>query len=171
MEYYRSPGYYPGYASYNSKDPGNNTGLFLVIIVIVVIILFGMWWANRKTYRAYYNVDNPVINQIRQNFAKLKPEYGNVPIREGDSSYTEGKKFITLCLRDPATGKYYDMNTIMYVALHELAHLVSESYGSPGNEHNDEFKKNFQVILDRAERLGFYNPNIPMPKTYCGIDH
>lgn len=118
--------------------------------------------------KLYYSDNNPLLNQVRNNFALIKPEYANIPLREGNAAYTENKTSITLCLKNPQTNQYYDMNTIMYVALHELAHMVSKSRGK-GNEHNDEFKGNFTVLLEKGKNLGFYNPSMPMPSTYCGV--
>jgi hypothetical protein len=134
-----------------------NTVVFLVI-GLVVIAAFAL------TPRSYYSHDHPILNQVRDNFAKLNPEYYNIPLREGDSAYTENKAVITLCLKNPETGGYYDMNTIMYVALHELGHIVSKTHG-----HNDEFKKNFATLLRQAARKGIYDPRKPIPTTYCGV--
>jgi len=94
----------------------------------------------------------------------LHPDYAKIPLREGNSAYTENKRTITLCLKDPETKKYYDMNTIMYVALHELGHIVSVTHG-----HNDEFKKNFSLLLRDAARKGIYDPRKEIPHTYCGV--
>jgi hypothetical protein len=85
-------------------------------------------------------------------------------LREGGSAYTENKTVITLCLKNPENGYYYNSNTIMYVALHELAHIISKTQG-----HNDEFNNNFAMLLKQAETRGIYNPRIPIPTTYCGI--
>ena len=85
-------------------------------------------------------------------------------MREGDSAYTENKAVITLCLKNPENGLYYDMNTIMYVAIHELSHMVTKTHG-----HNKEFKNHFSTLLKRAAQLGIYNPRKPIPETYCGV--
>ena len=112
----------------------------------------------------YYSHDHPILNHIRDNFTQLDPEYAKIPLREGNSAYTENKTVITLCIKNPETGRYYDINTIMYVALHELAHIVSKTHG-----HNDEFKRNFSTLLRQAARKGIYDPRKPIPTTYCGI--
>lgn len=134
--------------------------VFVVLLVCVgLILLFSSW-----RQRSYYSSDHPILNKVKENFSVLNPEYGKIPLREGDSSYTENKAYITLCIRDPKTKGYYDMNTIMYVALHELAHVVSKTHG-----HNDEFKKNFATLLRQAARQGIYDPRKSIPTTYCGI--
>jgi predicted metal-dependent hydrolase len=52
----------------------------------------------------------------------------------------------------------------MYVALHELAHVISKSHG-----HNNEFKKNFAILLRDASRKKIYDPRKNIPTTYCGV--
>jgi hypothetical protein len=58
-----------------------------------------------------------------------------------------------------------DENTVMFVILHEMAHLMTESIG-----HLPEFWSNFRRILGDAVRVGIYRPvnyaHTPMP--YCG---
>lgn len=142
----------------------DNTVVFVAAFTMFILIVYSM-----KESR---NSNDPIILKVRQNFTSLDPKYGGIPIVEDGSSYTERKNKIALCIRDKK-GKYYDMNTIMYVALHELAHVVTsyrDEKGKARPEHGPEFKKNFSHLLNKAQRLGFYNPNIPMPTDYCGID-
>ena len=40
----------------------------------------------------------------------------------------------------------------MFVAIHELAHIMSKTYG-----HNDEFRENFIFLLDNASKCGIYD--------------
>ena len=107
----------------------------------------------------------PLLQLVRSNFTKLNPLYANIPLYSGTSSYTDNKTVITLCLADPDTGASYDTNTLMYVALHELAHVVSTNIG-----HGKEFRKNFAALLEQAEALGFYNSKKPISTTYCGVN-
>lgn len=135
-----------------------NTVVIILVVFLVIIAVFAL------APRSYYSHNHPILNQVRSNFSKLNPEYAKIPLREGNSAYTENKAVITLCIRNPDTGGYYDMNTIMYVALHELSHIVSKTHG-----HNDEFKTNFSIILRQAARKGIYDPRKPIPTTYCGV--
>lgn len=135
-----------------------NTVIIILVVFLVIVAAFAM------TPRSYYSHDHPILNQVRDNFSKLNSDYAKIPLREGDSAYTENKAVITLCLKNPESGGYYDMNTIMYVALHELGHIVSKTHG-----HNDEFKSNFSTLLRQAARKGIYDPRRSIPTTYCGI--
>ena len=69
-----------------------------------------------------------------------------------------------LCGSTP-TGNTEDANTMRFVVLHELAHMMSESYG-----HNDEFLTNFRKILSVAVKLKIYTPvnYSKYPVKYCG---
>lgn len=87
---------------------------------------------------------------------------------ENTSSFTINKgELISFCLRKKDTNKnFHDMSTMMFVLIHELAHVMSESEG-----HNDEFMKNFKFLLKEAEEGGLYIPidysNNPI--VYCGV--
>ena len=74
---------------------------------------------------------------------------------------------ITLCVVDPNTGEFYDTNTITYVALHELAHVITRADGD--ESHGDEFKGNFARLLKEAQAKGVYDARKPIPLTYCGV--
>ena len=58
-----------------------------------------------------------------------------------------------------------DLNTLTYVAIHELSHIASKSVG-----HNDEFWDNFKFLLIEAEKINIYTPvdYKKKPVKYCG---
>ena len=136
----------------------------IIIISVAAFLLFLMYSSRDKFSHDVSR--HPILLQVRENFGKISSEYTKIPLREGDSAYTENKEVITLCLKDPATGKYYDMNTIMYVALHELAHVICEAHG-----HGEEFKKKFAKLLRYAAKIHIYDPKIGMSHTYCGLNN
>jgi hypothetical protein len=136
----------------------------IIYTVIGLVTLSVVIYMLNKTPRDDTN-SVPMLKKVRDNFARMNPAYTSIPLAEGDSAYTENKNHITLCLRDPKTGSAYDENTIMYVALHELAHVVTHSQG-----HGDEFKANFNEILKRAADQGIYNPTLEIPSDYCGME-
>lgn len=132
--------------------------LLLVVFLAIAAVAFSP--------KSYYNSNDPMLRQVRDNFAKLNPRYADIPLRTGDSAYTENKEVITLCLINPDTGKYYDINTIMYVALHELSHMITQ----PGEEeHGEKFRQNFADLLRKGAEIGIYNPRKPIPATYCKV--
>ncbi len=134
-------------------------------LVILAVIAFVVVVAYSSSTISNYSHKHPILDKIRANFAKINPEYGKIPLREGDSAFTENKEVITLCLKDPETKQYYDMNTLMYVSLHELSHVLCESQG-----HGEEFKAKFSKILRYASKLGIYDSRKEMSPTYCGLN-
>lgn len=87
-----------------------------------------------------------------------------------DTSYSENKgQKIVVCLRDKTKPPQYplvDKNTIMFVMLHEMAHLMTETIG-----HTQEFWTNFKRILGDAVQIGIYTPvnYAHHPTPYCGM--
>jgi len=87
-----------------------------------------------------------------------------------DTSYSENKgQKIVVCLRDKTKPPQYpliDKNTVMFVMLHEMAHLMTETVG-----HTQEFWSNFKRILGDAVQLGLYAPAnyAQHPVPYCGM--
>jgi predicted metal-dependent hydrolase len=62
--------------------------------------------------------------------------------------------------------KLIDINTLTFVALHELSHIMTESIG-----HKQEFWQNFKYLLENAKEAGIYDPidYKNNPKEYCGM--
>ena len=81
-------------------------------------------------------------------------------------SVNKGEK-IVLCLRArDDTDNLIDENTLMFVSLHEIAHIMTKSVG-----HKREFWKNFKFLLKHAIKIGLYKHEDynTKPKKYCGI--
>lgn len=133
--------------------------LFAVLAVGFIIAL--IFFVNRKQAPT-----DPTIIELKKKLSLLDKKYMDLDIREVDKgAYTENKKAIFLCLKNPETGQYYDSNTLVYVVLHEIAHMSSVTYG-----HNQEFQRNFARLLRQAAQKGIFDPSIPIPTKYCGID-
>nr|QBK86891.1 MAG: HtpX-like membrane-bound metallopeptidase [Marseillevirus LCMAC103] len=142
------------------KGP-NNTGVFVTVVVLALfaVLLVAVMQPHRDD-----TAHEPMLGLVRANFTRLSPAYAAIPLLAGRSAYTDNKAVITLCLSDPKTGEPYDDNTIMYVALHELGHVITTSVG-----HGREFRKNFSNLLARASNYGFYDSTKPIVATYCGV--
>lgn len=85
------------------------------------------------------------------------------------TAYSENKgEKIAFCLNENKDGnKLIDMDTLTFVAIHELSHVMSVDVG-----HGDEFWINFKFLLENAEKVGVYK-NIDYkesPQSYCGMD-
>jgi hypothetical protein len=82
-------------------------------------------------------------------------------------SQNKGEK-LAFCLNTKKNGgKLIDLNTLTFVAIHELSHIASKSIG-----HNEEFWNNFKFLLEEAEIIGVYKPEDykENPKNYCGME-
>lgn len=102
--------------------------------------------------------------------ALLKANYRPEKLSEGVdtpgyTSYSVNKgEQIVLCLRNK--DKLMDINTMMFVVLHEFAHLGTESIG-----HTEEFWTNFKWILEESMNIGIYVRQDFKANNvdYCGI--
>jgi hypothetical protein len=85
------------------------------------------------------------------------------------TSYSENKgEKIVVCLRDKTKHPYplVSENTIMFVMIHECAHLMTVSTG-----HTPEFWTNFRKLLQDCIKLGVYQQEnyTKNPVDYCGM--
>ena len=91
-----------------------------------------------------------------------------------DTSYSENKgEKIVLCLRDKTNPPGYpleDVNTVMFVVLHEMAHLMTASLST--GKHTPEFWANFRRLLQDSAQMGIYQPvnYSHAPVSYCGME-
>ena len=96
-----------------------------------------------------------------------RAEIEEAPNDDG-SSYTINKgDLVALCIRHKTVGHpFHDYNTLLFVIIHEMAHIASISEG-----HNSEFISNFKWLLQEAKLLGYYEPvnYQKSPMTYCGV--
>lgn len=88
----------------------------------------------------------------------------NLVMVEDNESYTINKQVIHLCTKDPQNGKTYDKNTLMFVVLHELAHVLCNDIG-----HTENFLTINYALLNHAIKNGFYDPSKPFVKNYCSL--
>jgi hypothetical protein len=98
-----------------------------------------------------------------------KKIYETLPTSEF-TAYSENKgEKLAFCLdtEKNSKGRLIDMNTLMYVALHEVSHIATKSIG-----HNDEFWNNFKFIITEAKEINIYNPvdYKKEPARYCGMN-
>ena len=85
-------------------------------------------------------------------------EYTSYSVNKGEE--------LVFCLRSKVTNKLHNLNDIMYVAVHEIAHI-----GCPEIGHTPLFKKINKFLLERAVDKGLYKfENYrKTQKEYCGI--
>ena len=114
-----------------------------------------------KTFPDHANCKRLVENFDPQTVKEILPtsEY---------TAYSENKgEKLAFCTTTTKKGdKLIDPNTLMYVAIHELAHIATKSIG-----HTQEFWQNFKFLLQNAVKIKIYNPvNYKKKnKNYCGM--
>jgi hypothetical protein len=89
------------------------------------------------------------------------------------TAYSENKgEKVAFCLNkksgtgDTPDNELIDIDTLTFVAFHELTHIMCKTYG-----HNQEFWDNFKFILENAKKSGIYIPidYKKNPRQYCGM--
>ena len=84
------------------------------------------------------------------------------------TAYSENKgEKIAFCLNTTKEGnKLIDINTLTFVALHELTHVMTTSIG-----HKQDFWQNFKFVLENAKAANIYMPvdYKKNPQEYCGM--
>ena len=83
------------------------------------------------------------------------------------TSYSVNKgEEIVFCLKSKKSDKNHKINTIMYVAIHEMAHL-----GCPEIGHTPLFNKIFKFFLQEAVKINLYiyKNYSDEPIEYCGM--
>ena len=118
-----------------------------------------------------------LINHCKQSETK-KEEITKLSDNFNSESITEnipGSKFVaysvnkgeelSICIRDPNSNEFIDTNTVHFVAIHELAHIMTKEIGHP-----PEFWDNMRYLLEKASEIGLYYPKDykKEPVYYCG---
>jgi hypothetical protein len=85
------------------------------------------------------------------------------------TAYSENKgEKLAFCLNKKKNeSKLIDLNTLTFVAIHELAHIMTTSEG-----HKQDFWQNFKFLLEQAKAANIYEPidYKKNPEPYCGMD-
>ncbi len=121
--------------------------------------------------------NNEAVQRLIQNWQSglTIKEIGNM---ESDAAYVINKKNMSFCLQKRKNQLVLeDLNLITYVAIHELAHIMSIETG-----HGPEFISNFEFLLKYSKQLIYYDPllkrQLPVyiqlnqlntSDSYCGV--
>jgi len=113
--------------------------------------------------------DKPQVKLISQNFRDDPNRFLEATPDAAHTSYSVNKgEEIHLCLRQRGgqDEALVNENVMIFVALHELSHVCTESVG-----HGPDFWNNFGWILKEAESMGYYKYTDfqAQPVSYCGV--
>lgn len=116
---------------------------------------------NKKKYNEYKLYIDLLNRRVDDVIIKEKTENNNF------TSYSINKgEEIIFCLRSKKDNSLHDLNLMMYVALHEFAHVACPEVG-----HTPLFKKIFKFFLEIGIKLNIYEyvKYEHDVKEYCGI--
>jgi hypothetical protein len=156
--------------------------VFVVLAICSVVALIIACIINPKEVSPFkadiISNDDPkiteIVDLIRPIFDKTNMVYSGyltplnnrdimseIEFKHASKSFTINKKVVHMCLKDEK-GNYYDNNSLVYVLLHEIAHVINTTIG-----HDQMFNNIFTDLLIIAEQKKIYDPNIPMVNSYC----
>lgn len=125
---------------------------------------------NKKVGRLLSVLKNePYTPNIDLLLKRYNPSGLQENILQKNTTYTINKgESVSVCLSTRNTEEtLYDINLLMFVIIHEMAHIGSFSLG-----HTPEFIRFFKYLLRVAirEKIWIYEDYRDTPKEYCGIN-
>ena len=125
---------------------------------------------NLKDLVVYCSKKFPDDENVHRMVQKFNPTKISETLPTSEyTAYSENKgEKIAFCLNKEKNGtKLIDINTLTFVAIHELAHIMTISEG-----HKQEFWKYFKFLLEQAKAAKIYEPidYKKNPEPYCGMD-
>lgn len=149
----------------------------LYTIFLFLLIFSFILWLTLTQIEEFQLQDDPKLKELKEKikplFSKNKKYEGvlskinnrnlldEISLYKGDKSYTINKHKIFLCLKDEKN-EYYDDDILIFVLLHECAHVLCNSVG-----HTDEFNEIFEELLKAAEEINIIPEKFQPPSNYC----
>lgn len=135
---------------------------------------------NIRIEKLINTLEYKYMNDSSKNYfiKKLRENYNANIISEAEidqryTTYTIDKSEMHICLRTrDEFEKLYDVDLLIYVVLHELAHLCNYTpSGEPIHGHGKEFKNIFKFLVQESININIYKYTdySKDPKEYCNI--
>jgi predicted metal-dependent hydrolase len=118
---------------------------------------------EKQTNYSEANIDD--IKRLTINYREGNISESNPGNKYTSYSINKGEK-IVFCIRSKdGLDTLVPLNTMLFVAIHELGHLMTKSVG-----HNQEFWDNMSFLLKEAIDMGIYEKQdyFKYPVEYCG---
>lgn len=144
-------------------DKKNESAVLLEQVTENMFKLNTYLYTNKNKFEEFKDY----IKQLHRNLNKDRTLiYENDPKSDLTSFSVNKGEEIAFCLKSKKTGDIHDVNLIMYVALHEMAHIACPEIG-----HGELFKKIFKFLTEQAIELGIYKYDDydSKPVEYCGM--
>jgi hypothetical protein len=125
---------------------------------------------NLKDLVVYCGKKYPEDERVQRMVQKFNPTKISETLPTSEyTAYSENKgEKLAFCLNKEKNGKkLIDENTLTFVGIHELSHIMTKSEG-----HKQEFWQNFKFLLEQAKAANIYEPidYKKNPEPYCGMD-
>jgi hypothetical protein len=122
-----------------------------------------------KSLVAYMKEKHPTDPRVIKLVKGFNPKSINETLPTSElTAYSENKgEKLAFCLNTTKTGdKLIDIDTLTFVAIHELSHIMTTSIG-----HKQDFWQNFKYLLENAKAANIYQPidYKKEPREYCGM--
>ena len=113
---------------------------------------------ENNEYNKYIQIIYDKLPYIIVRETSLNSKFTSYSINKGQE--------IVLCLRDKKTNKFHDFNELLYVTLHEIAHIGCSDIG-----HTNLFININKFLLKKAIYYNLYNyiDYSKYNKKYCGL--
>lgn len=123
-----------------------------------------------KKLVAHLEREFPTRKNVKRLVANFNPKKVNEILPTSTyTAYSENKgEKLAFCTTTTKEGDtLIDDNTLTFVGIHELGHIMTKSIG-----HTGEFWDNFKFLLEQASKAKIYAPvdYKKHPKQYCGMD-
>ena len=141
----------------------NDKANLLGKIVENMFILKNHMIKNINNFKSF----KPYIKQLQNNLSETNTVVYETDPKSNLTSYSVNKgEELSFCLKSKKSGELHDINLLMYVAIHEMAHVACPEIG-----HGELFKKIFRKLAEEAIKIGVYKKvNFSdNPIEYCGM--
>jgi hypothetical protein len=141
----------------------NHSAILLNNLIINMYNLREILINNKNNYPEY----KEYIEMLEKNFNKRRTKIYENKLNSDHTSYSvnKGEEFV-FCLRCKKTKQLHDLNLLLYVAVHEMAHA-----GCPEIGHTPLYNKIFKFYLKIAKehQIYTYENYARTPVNYCGL--
>jgi len=147
---------------YNDKNKKGSANLLSDIIVRMFKLRNNLIKDKEK-----YPEFKQYIELLESNFNESRTQiYENDPSSELTSFSVNKGEEVAFCLKSKKDGRLHEINLLIYVAIHEMAHMACPEIG-----HGDLFKKIFKFLTLRAMEMQLYEKEdyAKNPVEYCGM--
>ncbi len=148
-----------------------------ILPILLLTLLVLSYIASGTTIEPFIDIragslkpSHPILQEFKRRLRYIDTNLLKIPLFLANKSYTYSKREIYLCCykRD---GQLFDINTLMFALLHEIAHVLTD-FGADNDPHGEQYQVRFEKLLQLASQKGVWDPLIPIDPSYkskCGL--